>query len=455
MTARSREGEAFYAARDQRTAEYGAHEAALLAPLVVSVDVATAGSRSGQVAVMALVDMLYRVHRSVRLELPDVTTQSGEKLEALALRAALAIDPFQDPLRARVDGEFRIAVSAKPDVPGADIIATWSGGRGEVHVDGEAPPTCHHLEDGVQGGDILGAATAACLAAAAAFALAHNRVPRSTALNLLSRTSDAAASSASVVGPIDVGDVDIVGGGAVGHALTYWANEFGAVGRWNVIDGDDCEIHNTNRCMGMTVADAGWSNGIPGGVPRPKAETAARNVSATFETQWFDQVARDCPRVDLTLVLANERDVRAALAQQGDPLLLHATTSPDWTAELHRHVPGRDDCPACRLPTTTRATFRCSEGPVDPTDETYGDAALPFLSAAAGLALAVALLDLGTDGRLLEGRDNHWRFHLELPEGDSVQTMIHRGADCPHHLPAVARMAIQADDPRRWDQVDD
>jgi hypothetical protein len=36
-----------------------------------------------------------------------------------------------------------------------------------------------------------------------------------------------------------------------------------------------------------------------------------------------------------------------------------------------------------------------------------------------------------------------------------VQTAIHRGGACRHHLAPGVRRAIQAEHPRRWDSVDD
>jgi hypothetical protein len=293
------------------------------------------------------------------------------------------------------------------------------------------------------------------LVAAATFALVHDHAPSPAAINLLTRTSGADATDATDVGPLDVGNVDVIGGGAVGHALTYWANVFGVAGRWDVIDGDDAEIHNTNRCMGMTVADAGWPDGLSTGRPSKKAASAARNSAATPVPAWYHDLPAGRPRPDLVLVLANEHGIRETVAQSGEPLLLHATTSPNWTAELHRHVPGRDDCPACRIPSRTQATFLCSEGPADPSDHSSGDAALPFLSAMSGLLLCSALLDLTAGQRVLHGRTNHWRVHLGLPAGAPVQTAIHRADRCRHHLLPAVRRVIQAENPRRWDLVDD
>jgi hypothetical protein len=457
MTPREKQARVFYAARDKRTSQYGADESALNRPLVLSIDEATAASRPAQIAVLALVDMLFRVHRNVRLDLPAVTTATGERLKDVAVATVSTIDPFQDPLRQPVDGEVRLRLTTAGSVEDADVVGTWNGGRGEVHIRGAVPPGAEAAASTAGAGhdDVLGAATAACLVTAAAFAMVHDREPTPAAVNLLTRTCGSGAGTDSTVGPIDVGDVDVIGGGAVGHALTYWANVFGVVGRWDVVDGDDAEIHNASRCMGMTVADAGWPDGLPVGVASKKATTAARNSGSHAVPTWFHELPAGRPRRDLVLVLANEHGVRDAVAQCGAPLLLHATTSPNWTAELHRHIPGRDDCPACRIPTRAKVSFACSEGPADPTNDQSSDAALPFLSATAGLMLCAALLDLGNDRHVLDGRENHWIAHLELPMGPPVQTAIHRGDKCAHHLTAGARKAIQKSQPRRWDFIDD
>lgn len=454
MTGRDDQARAFYAARDRRTLQYGATEAALSRPVSLSIETELAGTPAGRVALLALVDMLFRVHRNIRLDLPRTDTGAGDQLEESAFAAAAAIDPFQDPRREPIDGELRLHLTTSPETSDAEVVGTWSGGRGEVQIHGArpgGPATAPHGDDG----DLLGAATAACLVAAATFALVHDRAPTPAAINLLTRTSGADATDDTVVGPLDVGNVDVIGGGAVGHALTYWANVFGVAGRWEVIDGDDAEIHNTNRCMGMTVADAGWPDGLPTGQPSKKAASAARNSGATPTPAWYHDLPAGRPRPDLVLVLANEYGIRETVAQSGEPLLLHATTSPNWTAELHRHVPGRDDCPACRIPSRTQATFQCSEGPASPSDRDSADAALPFLSATAGLMLCTALLDLSSGRRVLDGRTNHWLVHLELPTGPPIQTAIHRGSACPHHLAAVVRRDIQAVHPRRWDSLDD
>ena len=73
----------------------------------------------------------------------------------------------------------------------------------------------------------------------------------------------------------------------------------------------------------------------------------------------------------VVLPLANDRGVRRAIVLRGGPVLLHAATSKDWTAELHRHVVSIDDCIVSRiLYDSPPPAFVCSSGEVAAIDGT-------------------------------------------------------------------------------------
>lgn len=444
--------ERFYAERDRRSHQYGAIDYALAAPIALVCSGAIASTRTGQAAIVSLIEMLARAHRNITVVtadpplLIDALTEAGGLRAAIKQRAA-AIDPYINiDVGATIPPADAIVLGIGASAPtGLDLYAGWTGGLGVIDL---APVTA-----GETGGDLLGAATAACLAAAALFRLVHGGSVSPARVNLATRTSGDCAGTTTLLGPIDAGEVVIIGAGAVTHALAYWTRVVGHVGRWRVVDADLAELHNTNRCLGMTAADAGWRSGVPGGIVRHKADIAADIVGALSERSWYDEwVAGNPPRPDLQLCLANERGIRAKVAQLGEPLLLHATTSANWTAELHRHIPGRDDCPACRIPETSVAQFACSTGPVIPATPGSADAALPFLSAAAGLMLAVALCQITDQGELLTGNANHWRLYLD----GAMHTRKARWPpnDCPHVLASGVRAAVQRRSPRRWDRLD-
>jgi hypothetical protein len=462
----------FYAARDARTIHYGGLEQALQTEMyLIAGDAST--TRPGQVALLALVNMVARTHRHLTIDLTPAplraaTMMPAPSIEEAVAQMATAINPAAlltingvridaNEIDDRGDhGRIRLGVGVGP-LDRCDVWLGWWGGRGQL---GNRPAVAGDAET-----DVLGAATAACLGAAALFHLSHGRNVQPVVVNLAERisgpvddgdTADPAApiggvGTRTVTGPIDAGNITIVGAGAVAHGLAWWAREFGHHGEWSDIDGDVAELSNTNRCLVMSAADAGWPAGLPGAPPRAKADILADMVHARSVPLWFDESsATEPPRTDLILVLANERGVRARASALGEPILLHATTSPSWAAELHRHMPDVDDCPACRIPDTASPTFACSTGPAGPEADS-GDAALPFLSAAAGLMLTVALQHLSPGDGFLTSRHNHWRLCFE--SAIQLRGSVHPRA-CPHTLPAAARRLIHSGQPRRHDHLD-
>jgi hypothetical protein len=447
--------DAFYAERDARTVQYGGDVSALTIPVTVILGADVAGHRPGQVAALALANMLARVHRHLHFVVPHAPLRAASLVKATDLATAmhdtvtaitpvLAVTTSEDYDRSLQVAGVSVGIgSAAPD--GLDVYLGWSGGRGEI---ANSPVAC-----GGENADVLGAATAASLGALAAFRLTHGNPVRPTTINVLERTADDDAGTTTITGPIEVGNVLVLGAGAVTNALFYWLREFGVSGTWDVVDADIAELHNTNRCMAMTAADAGWPDGVPGGAAGEKAKPTPPLLDAEPHVQWYDgYVLAEAERHDLVLTLANERGVRAAVATRGEPLLLHATTSPHWTAELHRHIADRDDCPACRLPSDEQPRFGCSTGPAEPGDTTSRDAALPFLSAMAGLMLTAALTELHVGSGLIAGRHNHWRLHFEFPDRP-WRSSVHPN-HCLHTLDARTRRAIHTAAPRRHDDLD-
>lgn len=173
---------------------------------------------------------------------------------------------------------------------------------------------------------IFGAATCS---AAGVFRLAHDQPVRTTRFNPIELAADRDAGTRDHRISIDVGDVLAAGAGAgaVTTALLYWLRELGITdGVWDFLDHDVAEPHNTNRCMTMTAADAGWPNGPPAIAASNKAEAVAQAIGGRPHPVWYDQwQSHRRVRHDLVLPLANERGVRRIVAQRGEPLLLPAT----------------------------------------------------------------------------------------------------------------------------------
>lgn len=446
----------FYAERDMRSRQYGARDDALEHPvhIVVGADVAT--TRAGQIAALALINMVVRAYRRVHLDVPPVALLArslvpAEDLRTAARATALAINPVLDLTTSEDVAPPSVPVSVGlgrhlPD--GLDVHLGWVGGRGTLATD-------PRVNDTWDPNSVFGAAAAGVLGAAGLYRLVHGESIRPTRFNPIELTADHAAGTRDHAEPIDVGTALIIGAGAVSSGLAYWVRELGVAGEpWDFVDGDMAEVHNTNRCLVMTAAHAGWADGTPGGQPVSKAEATAWAIDGCHHPLWYEQWLPDHQaRHDLVLCLANERGVRPFVTQRGEPLLLHATTSPHWTAELHRHVPGRDDCPACRLPDPNTAQPACATGPANPIRSDSPDAALPFLSAAAGLLLAAALTDLPR-GVVCMDTCNHWQFDMTFADPLLRSQRWQPSDECTHQQPRSIRRAVQAASPRRWDRLD-
>jgi hypothetical protein len=411
----------FYAARDARTLTYGITPDVLTQPVGVVMGSDAAGNPAAQATVLALVNLLARVHRSVSLWVPDAgllapAMAGGTGLAEACVATAQAIDPYinigsASPGAVRGTGPGVPTIAVGKEVPPGCTVYLGAERFLAVLADRPVPVSCDPLT-------VLGGGLAACLAAGELMRALYGHPTRARVASLwnFSEGDAAQAGPALNTSPVDVGDIAIVGAGAVGSAFAYWARQFGHVGNWAVVDHDQAELHNTNRCMGITAVDAGW----PDGKAAAKAELAAGLLGAESYDGWYHQwVAQPGRRPDLILPLANEFDVRRAIGQRGEPVLIHATTSPNWTAELHRHLADRDGCIDCRLPQPPSGSLRCATGPApEPAGAPPGnggesgrrpDAALPFLSAAAGLMLLTALIQL-ENGVFVAHRHNHWRL---------------------------------------------
>lgn len=445
--------EAFYDLRDRRTVEYLPGWAPPERTVAVAAGKDAATTPGGQVCLLALANQLARVHRSLAFVLPDGGVKlsvpsplGGETLGDALRRTCSMIDPCgQFELAPRLpDGALAVGVGQVVDER-LDLYIGADAWIGSV----DASPLA------VTSGPISvwGGAAASLLGTAATFSclIGHEVIPRRVS------AWDWESGPGGATGPreirsIDVGRVLVVGAGAVGSSLVYWLKTLGVGGSWVVVDGDPVELHNTNRSLLLTPRDAGW----PGGRPRDKAEVVASFLpSSEAHVEWYDEwvdTREGSQGFDVLLALANERGVRHQLSQRLPTVMLHATTGSDWMAQLHRHIAGRDDCITCRMGDLPEQVFDCSRGSVPGDDaEPQSDAALPFLSGAAGLMLASALTRLQR-GALHEERTNDWRLHFTSPHRFSSKGRRRCSEGCAGWASAEVRRAIGTRG--RWAHLD-
>jgi hypothetical protein len=411
--------EDFYRLRDLRTTAYGIEADPLERPVGIAIGAEAAASPAGQAGALALVNMAARVHRSLHVSAPDApllvpTLTGGTTLADHVFELVTAIDPYNE---VRVDPTG----TGLPDITvgvgsgtGAPMAITASRYTGLV--------TTHPIAIGSDPSTLLGACIAACLGASTLLHLALSSEPvnRSVSLWSLADAPAGPTGPAEPISPLDCGSVAVIGAGAVGSALAYWLRLLGAAGSWVFVDGDRVELHNTNRGLGLLASHAGWTSEGPTLSAAYKSDVTAPLIDADSYPGWYHDWLADYPEPpDVVIPVANGPGLRAAIGQRGEPILLHAATSQQWTSDLHRHLAEDDGCIDCRLPDESGATLACSTSPIEIASETV-DAALPFLSGAAGVLLVTAMHRL-TAGDIKHDSVNHWQLRLDTNTLPSIR----------------------------------
>ena len=103
----------------------------------------------------------------------------------------------------------------------------------------------------------------------------------------------------------------------------------------------------------------------------------------------------------MLIAAANERNVREVIENDFPPVQIYGTTGQNWQATVIRHVPLHDPCSVCLFPVTNHEPTVCATGVVTVergNGKKQVDAALPFLSFAAGAMAAAEILKLGLPG---------------------------------------------------------
>ena len=375
-------------------------------PVVVLVG-RDAHCRAGHTLLVALVNQLARAHQRIvihgageqELRCPALFDRTG--LTDATLGLARAINPF-------------IAVAA--DLPSTEPLVTIAIGQTSERADLRVgcDGWCATFGPGVRvGSDAtspLGAMLASCITAAYAFhCLLGQRTLPAASYSLWNYGAAGEQQGPEFRGPLDLGRVLQVGAGGVGAALDYWAALIGITGSWTISDKDAVDVSNLNRQLAFLAVHAGFPN--PPAGSKAKIVAGLLGPDATASPHWYDENPTvSGVHYDVVLGLANDRGVRAALQARQQPVLLHATTSSNWEAQFHRHVAGADDCINCRIPTNGGPPIACAEGEVEPATGT--DAALPFLSGAAGLLLLAGLIRLQR-GELMGTSHNFMSLNLK------------------------------------------
>ena len=267
----------------------------------------TAATPIGQVAVLSAVNMLARAHPAIVLDLPDTplivkSPTGGATLAQACAQLAVAANPEVTVAAAAHERGAVLSIGIGADTPPASVYV--GGARFTARASGTPQALSQDASTFVGGG------MAVALAAAYVFRTAIGMpaiVERSISLWTLEETADPTGPGAC--GPLDVGDVWMIGAGAVGSGLAWWLPHAGVTGIWTIIDGDLVDVSNLNRSLGLFTYHAGLT-GLP---PTLKAEAAAALIpGARAFPHWWEDWAAHRPSLARRAAPARKRTRRAA-----------------------------------------------------------------------------------------------------------------------------------------------
>lgn len=395
-----------------------------------------------QAATLSAVNILARCFPTLVLSVPDAPlrlSSGGSTLVDACVALAARVDPTVDVELRRPEPRYAVGIAAR-----AAEASIHVGGAGWTARMDRAPAATE-----LDPASMFGLCMGVTFGTGALFreAIGEPAVARrSFSLWDLATATD--RTGPIDLSPLDVGSVWLVGAGAVGSALAWWLHLVGVLGCWTVIDADVADVTNLDRSLGLFDADFRSQ--------RNKARAVASLLPGADpkEMWWSDWISTDPTSPDVVIPVANEFGVRRAVAAFSHPATIHATTSRDWTAELHRHLIGRDGCISCRIPEDA-PRFACATAPAPPVgtgSEASGrDAALPFLSGAAGLLLAAGLFQLQA-GAWAAHAANQWAVYFDASEPVVRSRQWEEMRPCG--VSAVQRARARQHGTTRWRSLD-
>lgn len=384
----------WYDGRDDRTLRYAERRLDHARWISVTGSPDYLASFDGQVAALVACNLLGRMTPTIVLGFEDVRVHPAlpwaeQSLHAVLLRQMRSADPFGSfTVRPTQAADFRLHLGRAGDgllVHGAGWNA-WVG-RQASPLDAPSEPNG------------FGAALAVIIAASQIFLHAFDVPSIGFAANAFDWRNEHVDGAPGYQHGVGLGNIWTLGAGSVGTAALYFVSLATPNFNATVIDMDVVKLHNLDRSPIFAACDLGLPK-----VECVKAYLATLGIrSVRIDDKPLNESAvwnnRQDGEADLIIAAANERQARYYIEAGFPPLQLYATTGRNWQTTLVRHDPLAQRCSLCLFPEDRKAAATaCATAPVPSAGEEQVDAALPFLSFAAGLMTACETMKLSLPG---------------------------------------------------------
>lgn len=383
--------------RDDRSIRYAGRVLNSDNWIILRVNPDYAARYDGQVAILTAANLLGRMTPSVALDLPSVpltipSTFTGASLAEAVLNQLYEADPY---------GNFCCRPTRKDD---CILHFGRTGAPNIVHGSGwnlYCGPSPSPLMDD-QTINPIGPAIASILAISEIFRTNFRMSHEKILFNALDWESYALESDICTL-PLqpELGTLWTVGTGSVGTAILYFLSLATQNFSCALFDMKTVKIHNLDRSPIFTAKDIETKKVLAThkylrccGIKNIYTESCALDKSELWQNR-----KQGIP--DLIISAANQRNVRSMIESGFPPMQIYGTTGKNWQATVLRHIPMCDPCSTCVFPETEYKQTECATITVS-SDKKSGeeqvDAALPFLSFAAGAMAAAEILKLSLSG---------------------------------------------------------
>ncbi len=380
--------------RNSRSMLYAERELDPEQPILLSIDKDYASRYDGQVALITAASLFSRMTPSVFLEVPAIKVVPelpwrGLRLRDVAMETMKHADPYAHfDCRDERPGDHTVrlgATSKSRIVHGSGWNIYIGSGDSPISSSNDLNPIGPALSVIIEAGNIF----------FHAFKVPHV----SYMFNALHWTNGILPVSEGVLPEhIDFRKIWTVGTGSVGTSALYFLALTSGIMGLTLFDMDIVKIVNLDRSPMFGALDIG----------KYKVKVTAtfldnmgiKDISvvekALHESDLFGKRSHGVP--DILISAANELNVRSIIENNLPPLQIYGTTGKSWQASMIRHVPLVDPCSCCLFPDNNHTETACATSKAEAISGEQIDAALPFLSFAAGAMAASEILKTNLSG---------------------------------------------------------